>query len=129
MHVDDIEDSMRNVLINFREKNKNLSREETEKRAEEKFYFSSSDWLWLNWTCRDPGTFNLKVVALALAIKSAESLEDWIRLAGYLRAPYRNQAFEKVLTFDLETPSAIGLLLESGSERLWTIGWYLQNKF
>jgi len=127
MYVD-IEDSMRSVLINFREKNKNLSREETEKRAEEKILFDSLDWLWLNWACRDPGTFNLKVVALTLAIKRADSLEDWVRLAGYLRAPYRNQAFEMILTFDLETPDAVGLLLESGSERLQSIGWYLQNR-
>ena len=117
-------------LREFIQANRGLSMKETRKRVKRK-PFCSKNWATMNeWLCRSPdeGLYNLKVVALKRAIETAKTLADWVYIAGHVKAPYRNRAFDEVLKFDLTSDENVNLLLHSGSERLSTIGWYLQNR-
>jgi len=111
--------------------NKGLSKEETRKRVE-KAPFNSQCWARISrWICggfREKKSYNLQVAAQKRAIELATSLADWVVLVEQLRAPYRNLAFEKILEFDLTIPGCLPVLHASNSERLRSVGWYLEGR-
>ncbi len=118
----------------FVNSNKGLSKKETERRVREAA-FGSPDWIEVHEQCYFPpyspygkGLHNLKVAALKEALRRASSLADWVCIAEHVKAPYRNRAFDEILKFNITNQDDINLLLHSSSDRLQSVGWYLNGR-
>ena len=93
----------------------------------EKAHFSTKEWLQVHDYCCGGQCYNMQVIAIKKAIAGAKTLTDWIAIAGQTRGENRNLAFRKVLQYE-PTEEDIPLFCESGSIRLWDVGWYLAGR-